>query len=35
MVILAVGIVVFGVWPPLANIFSYNAAASFLYPFGL
>jgi formate hydrogenlyase subunit 3/multisubunit Na+/H+ antiporter MnhD subunit len=35
MVILAVGIVVIGVWPSLANFLTFNAAASLMYPFGV
>ena len=35
MVILAIGIVVIGVWPSLANFLTFNAAASLMYPFGL
>jgi proton-translocating NADH-quinone oxidoreductase chain N len=35
MVILTLGILAFGIWPGWANLLNYNAAASFLYPFGL
>jgi len=35
MVILALLIIAMGVWPSLVNVFSYNAAYSFLYPLGL
>jgi proton-translocating NADH-quinone oxidoreductase chain N len=35
MILLAIGIVVIGVWPSLVNFISYNAAASLMYPFGL
>ena len=34
MALLTIGIVVLGVWPSLAKFITYNAAASFLYPFG-
>jgi proton-translocating NADH-quinone oxidoreductase chain N len=35
MIILALGIVVIGIWPVFANFITYNAAASLMYPFGL
>ncbi|MHC1739584.1 MAG: complex I subunit 5 family protein [Anaerolineaceae bacterium] len=35
MIILIIGIIAVGVWPPLANFLSNNAAASFMYPFGV
>jgi proton-translocating NADH-quinone oxidoreductase chain N len=34
MVVLTLGILLLGVWPALASIFTNTAAASFLYPFG-
>lgn len=34
MVILAIGIIAFGIWPSLATFLTNNAAASFIYPFG-
>jgi proton-translocating NADH-quinone oxidoreductase chain N len=35
MILLTLCIIALGVWPALANFFTYNAAASLLYPFGL
>ncbi|MEA5077573.1 MAG: proton-conducting transporter membrane subunit [Anaerolineaceae bacterium] len=34
MVLLAIGIIAFGIWPSLATFLTNNAAASFIYPFG-
>lgn len=34
MVILAIGIIAFGIWPSLASFLTNNAAASFIYAFG-
>jgi proton-translocating NADH-quinone oxidoreductase chain N len=35
MILLTVFIIALGVWPALGNFFTYNAAASLLYPYGL
>jgi formate hydrogenlyase subunit 3/multisubunit Na+/H+ antiporter MnhD subunit len=34
MVLLAIGIIAFGIWPSLATFLTNNAAASFIYAFG-